>query len=117
MKRSIPVCVILFFCTLGIYGLYWQAKLHVELNQRAGREKYVSGRRVVVLTLCTLFLYGIFWAYKMGQLIDVIKTKKGYWSQTTGTMCLILALFGFQIFNLCTIQDALNKYHFDEDED
>ena len=117
MKRSIPLCVVLFFVTFGLYGLYWQAHLHEELNRRAGRKKYIPGGRAVLLTLLTVGLYGIYWAFKMGKLIDVIKTKKGYWSQNTGTQFLILALFGFQIFNLCTVQDALNTYHFDDEDE
>lgn len=116
MKRSIIACVFLFFITFGIYGLYWMGKLHGEVNRRAGRKKYISGKKVVLLTVCTLGLYGLFWAYKAGELVDIIKTKKGYWSQNTATQYLIIALFGFQIFNLCGVQEVINRYEFDEDE-
>lgn len=110
MQRSIVVSILLSIVTCGIYGIYWFVKLNDELNAGAGKENATSGVMAFLLTLITCGIYGFFWSYKMGENVDIIKSKAGVTTSSSGVLYLVLAIFGLQIVNYCFMQDAVNNY-------
>ena len=68
-KRSIATCIILSIITIGIYGLYWVAKITDETKLLAKDDNSLpSGGMVVLLTIVTCGIYSYYWAYKIGQI-------------------------------------------------
>ncbi len=104
-NRSIPICVILSIVTLGIYALYWLAKLTDETNALAPGNATTSGGKAVLLCIVTLGIYSIYWNYKLGAKVDEMKGTDG----NTGVMYLIIGLIGLSIINFCLAQSELNK--------
>ena len=104
-NRSIPICVILSIVTLGIYALYWFAKLTDETNALAPGNATTSGGKAVLLCIVTLGIYSIYWNYKLGAKVDEMKGTDG----NTGVMYLIIGLIGLSIINFCLAQSELNK--------
>ena len=105
MPRSIPLCIIFYLITCGIYGIYWMIKLNDEVNIVSGEPYATSGGMVFLFSLITCGIYGLYWLYKMGERCDRIKGVNG----NSGVLYLILGLFGFSIISSCLIQDTLNK--------
>lgn len=103
--RSIPLCIILYLLTCGIYGIYWMIKLNDEINVMSGEPYATSGGIVFLLTVVTCGIYGLYWLYKMGERCDRIKGMYG----NSGILYLILGLVGFSIISYCLMQDTLNK--------
>ncbi len=108
-KRSIPVCILLWIVTCGLYGIYWMIVVNNELNAAANRQGATSGGVAYLLGLITCGIYTLYWFYKMGENVDVIKTRAGIPSSSNGVLYLVLGLLGFGIINYCLMQDALNK--------
>lgn len=103
-ERSIPLCVILWLVTCGLYGLYWIVCLNDDLNYLSDEPKPVSGVMVVVLSLVTCGIYALYWYYKMGNAVDRMRGGNG----TTGILYLILAIFALGIVNMALMQDNIN---------
>ena len=104
--RSIPLCLIFYFITCGIYGIYWMIKLNDEVNILAHETDAPSGGIVFLLSLVTCGIYGLYWMYKMGERCDQIKGNPGGYSNI---LYLLISLFGFGIISYCLIQDTINK--------
>lgn len=109
MKREIVICVILSIVTCGIYGLYWLVKVNDEINMMCADANGTSGIAVVLLSLVTCGIYSYYWSYKMGEKVDYLKTRIGLSSSSSPVLFIILALVGFNIVNMCLIQDEINK--------
>ena len=104
--RSIPLCVIFYLITCGIYGIYWMIKLNDEVNELVRDSDAPSGGIVFLLSLVTCGIYGLYWMYKMGERCDQIKGNSAGYSHI---LYLVLSLFGFSIISYCLIQDTINQ--------
>lgn len=107
-KRSIPVAIILYFVTCGIYGIYWFVKLSDDANT-ASNTYGTSGGMAVLLSLITCGIYGWYWAYKQGEKIDVAKRNRGIASDNSGILYLLLSIFGLSIVAWGLMQNELNQ--------
>ena len=108
-KRNIVTCVILSIVTLGIYGLYWIAKINDDIKTLAKDEKMPSGGMVVLLSIITCGIYSFYWVYQMGQLIyKAQKDRKVEDAKDNSILYLILEVV-FAILNPILMQNEINK--------
>ena len=109
-KRSIATCIILTIVTLGIYGLYWVAKITDESKLLAKDETSLpSGGMVVLLSIVTCGIYSIYWAYKIGQIqYKAAKDNKVEDAKDNSIMFLILELI-LSIVGWALMQNEINK--------
>ena len=108
-RKSIPLCILLNIVTCGIYGFYWVACLANDTNRVSGNEGDTSGGMVVLLGIVTCSIYHIFWMYKAGEKIDTAKSSRGIPAQGSGTVYLLLTLFGLSLVAWALLQNELNK--------
>ena len=107
MKRSIPLCIILYLFTCGIYPIYWMIVLNDEINA-ASRQAGTPGVAVFLLTLITCNIYSLYWMYKMGERVEIIQ---GTYSGNTGLLYLVMSFFGLGCVAMALMQDALNRLY------
>ena len=55
----------------------------------------------------TCGIYGIYWAYKMGLKLNAAQENPAANNQI---LFIVLELFGFNIVNLCLLQNEINKH-------
>ena len=67
MTRNIVVCILLYFITCGLYGIYWMYTLNEYARSVAPQEWQTSGLTVILLNIITCGIYGLYWNYKMGK--------------------------------------------------
>ena len=109
-ERSIPMAVILYFVTCGIYYLYYLSVATTDVDIVSNNPQKRSGGTVVLLTILTCGLYGIYWWYKQGEFMEKANNESGVASSSNSVLYLLLALFGFSIINVVILQSDLNKY-------
>ncbi len=107
MKRSIPLCIILYLFTCGIYPIYWMIVLNDEINA-ASRQSGPSGGMVFLYSLITCGIYSLYWMYKMGERVEIIQ---GTYSGNTGLLYLVMSFFGLGCVAMALMQDALNRLY------
>lgn len=109
-KRDVVKCVIFSLITLGIYGLYWVAKITDDSKILAKDDSSLpSGGMVVLLTIVTCGIYGFYWAYKIGQIqYKAAKEHKIEDAKDNSVMYLIIEIV-FSIINLILMQNEINK--------
>ena len=103
--RNLALCGLLSVVTLGIYDIYWLAKLTDETNTLLEDEEESSGLKTLFLTIITFGVYLFFWAYKEGEKIDRIE---GISCSVNSTKYLALSMFGAGIATCFLAQNALN---------
>ncbi len=108
-KRNIAVYFILSIVTCGIFGLYWFCTLNDDTNKISGHPEAMGGVAALLLSIVTCGIYSLFWAYNMGTRIDEVKAKRGMPGGDTGTLYLILAVFGLAWVAELLLQSELNK--------
>ena len=104
-ERNIALCIIFSIITCGIYYLYWMAVETNEMNELLGDTNDTSGAMAVVLSIVTCGIYKFYWEYKMGEKVDRLKGVQS----NTGLVYLIICLIGWDIVDMCLIQDTINK--------
>lgn len=104
-NRSIPLCIIFWLITGGIYGIFWFIKLTDELNANAST-KTAGGGTAFVYSILTLGIYTFYWMYKQGQKVDEINGNIG---GNTGILYIILTCIGLGIIPYCLMQSELNR--------
>lgn len=109
-KRDIVKSIIFSLITLGIYGLYWVAKITDESKILAKDENSLpSGGVVVLLTIVTCGIYGFYWAYKIGQIqYKAAKAHNIEDAKDNSIMYLIIEIV-FSLINLILMQNEINK--------
>ena len=109
-KRNIATCIILTIVTIGIYGLYWVAKITDESKLLAKDENSLpSGGIVVLLTIVTCGIYGFYWAYKIGQIqYKAEKDHKIEEAKDNSVMYLVLEIV-FSIIGWALMQNEINR--------
>ena len=108
-KKNIVTCVVLTIITLGIYGLYWIAKINDDIKTLSKDDTMPSGGMVVLLSIITCGIYSIYWAYKMGQLLyKAQKDRKVEDAKDNSILYLIIELV-FAIINPILMQNEINK--------
>ena len=75
MKRSIPLCIILYLFTCGIYPIYWMIVLNDEINA-ASRQSGPSGGMVFLYSLITCGIYSLYWIYCLADDINKIDPEE-----------------------------------------
>ena len=106
-NRNIVVGIILSIVTCGIYAIYWFVKCTDEMNQVSPDDYTTSGIVAFLFTLITCGIYGIYWAYKMGLKLNAAQENPAANNQI---LFIVLELFGFNIVNLCLLQNEINKH-------
>ena len=103
--RSVGLTVVLFFVTLGIYGIYWTYRTHDEIKKHSGIG--VGG----VVGLVIWILIGIVTLFIVPSEIRQMYEKDGRESPVRGTTGLwnLLLVIGTIIW-LVKVQGALNRY-------
>ena len=109
-KKNIATCIILSIVTIGIYGLYWVAKITDESKALAKDENSLpSGGMVILLTIVTCGIYGFYWAYKIGQIqYKAEKDHKIEDAKDNSVMFLVLEIV-FSIVGWALMQNEINK--------
>ena len=64
---------------------------------------------MILLTIVTCGIYSLFWMYNMGTRIDEAKVKRGMPGGSTGTLYLVLTIFGLAWVAEIMLQIELNK--------
>lgn len=104
-KHNIIIAVILSVLTIGIYGLYWTARLNNDINAISGQEHAMPGILVVFCKLVTLNIYGWYWAWRMGERIDRVSYGKTY----NRVLYMALSIFCLDLVAMCLMQKKINK--------
>ena len=109
-KRNVVTCVILSIVTLGIYALYWIAKITDDAKLLAKDDNSLpSGGMVVLLSIVTCGIYSFYWAYKMGQILyKAEKLNNVEEAKDNSIMYLIIELI-FALINPILMQNDINK--------
>ena len=108
-KRNIALYIVLSIVTCGLFGLYWFCTLNGDTNKISGHPEAMGGIAALLLTIVTCGIYSLFWMYNMGTRIDEAKTQRGMPGGSTGTVYLVLTLFGFAWVAEILLQIELNK--------
>jgi hypothetical protein len=108
-KRNIALYIVLSIVTCGLFGLYWFCTLNDDTNKVSGHPEAVGGVVVILLTIVTCGIYSLFWMYNMGTRIDEAKVKRGMPGGSTGTLYLVLTIFGLAWVAEIMLQIELNK--------
>lgn len=98
-KRNIGLAVLFSIITLGIYGIYWYVCLTNDSNTINPEEKTAGGGLAILLTIVTFGIYSYYWNYKLGKKLT-----------GSGTLYVILTLFGLGFINYILAQSEINKY-------
>ncbi len=108
-KRNIGLCILLTIVTCGIYGIIWFFNIVNDLNIAAKTPDDKTPGTIILLTIVTCGIYGWIWLYNAGEKVDKIRQFKGEAPSNSGTLYLLLAIFGLGILDYYFIQDELNK--------
>ncbi|SET44358.1 DUF4234 domain-containing protein [[Clostridium] polysaccharolyticum] len=107
-QKNLALCVILYFVTCGLYGIYWFVCLTDDTNAIA-QEEGTSGVAALLLTVVTCGIYGFYWAYKRGEKIDRAHQLRGEYASNGGILYLLLFIFG-GVITYILIQNEVNKF-------
>ena len=119
-EKDVAISIILTIVTCGIYGFYWLACLHDDLERESGVYSGTSSTLVIVLTIITCGIYGWYWLYKAGEKADIIKNQdlalqnpelQLQPSSDASVLYLILGLLGFSIVAYAIMQNDLNNHY------
>ena len=108
-KRNLALYIILTLVTCGLFGIYWFCTLNDDTNKVSSHPEALGGVAAFLLTLVTCGIYSLFWSYNMGTRIDEAKASRGLPGGNTGTLYLILAIFGLAWVAELLLQGDLNK--------
>ena len=75
-ERNIILNLILTVITCGLYGLYWQASVTKELQEKSGRQVTASGGLAALYTFVTCSIYFYYWLYKTGTLVSELREER-----------------------------------------
>ena len=119
-RREVAMAVILTIITCGIYGLYWLAEMHDDLERESGQYSGTSGTMVVVLSIITCGIYELYWLYKAGEKCSAIKyadraDPNAPYQSDEGVLYLVLGIFGLSIVSYALIQSTLNDHYYMQD--
>jgi len=107
--KSIPIVMLLWFLTLGIYPIYWVIHTNNLLNSYLKPAKQTSGGMVILLTIVTFGFYLWYWWYKMGQMEAAAQQKAGVHIGNNSVLYLVLAICQFSFVNVAIMQSQLNE--------
>ncbi|MBD5631685.1 MAG: DUF4234 domain-containing protein [Clostridia bacterium] len=98
-KRNVGLAILFTIITLGIYGIYWYVCLTNDSNKIAPDKKTASGGLAILFTIISFGIYGYYWNYKLGDKLT-----------GSGTLYLVLFIFGFGWVNYILGQSEINKH-------
>jgi len=98
-KRNIGLAILFSIITFGIYDIYWFICLTNDSNTINPDEKTASGGVAFLLSIVTFGIYGFYWNYKLGKKLT-----------GSGTVYVLLSLFGLGFINYILAQSEINKY-------
>ena len=114
--RSIPLAILFFIFTFGIYGLYWIYKLHDDTNAIASRRNELHPALVVLLCIITFGIFQIYWAYTQGEKFKEEARRRGSnEADDCPILYLVLQIANYfvgvtSIVNLALMQDRVNQF-------
>jgi len=103
--KSIGVCIFLTIITFGIYGLFWIYSICKNIKILS-REETNSGGEYACLILVPFYI--LYWMYTRGNKVYVAAGNRGITVNNSGTLYLVLSLFGLNIIAYALIQNDLN---------
>lgn len=94
--RSLPMYILLYFVTCGIYGAYFVYQIAQDINIACeGDGEETSGLvAYILLSIITCGLYNWWWAYKLGNRLATNAPRYGLSFQENGTTILMWRYFG-----------------------
>ena len=75
-ERNIILNLVLTVITCGLYGLYWQASVTNELQEKTGRKVTASGGLAALYSFVTCSIYFFYWLYKTGALVSELREER-----------------------------------------
>lgn len=75
-ERNIVLNLVLTVITCGLYGLYWQASITNELQEKTGRRVTASGGLAALYTFVTCSIYFYYWLFKTGALVSELREAR-----------------------------------------
>ena len=97
-KRNVGLAVLFSIITFGIYGIYWFICLTNDSNTICPEEKTASGGLAFLFTIISFGIYGFYWNYQLGKKLP-----------GSGTLYLVLSIFGLAFVNYILAQLEINK--------
>ena len=108
-QRNIALCIVLYFVTCGIYGIYWFIALTNEINE-ASENDTPSGGMAFLFSLITCGIYAIYWNYQWGKRLNTAQENNGLDVDSNAPILfLILSIFGLSLISWAIMQNALNQ--------
>lgn len=105
--RSLATCILLSFCTCGIYAIFWLYGLINDVCDLKGVAR--TGGKDILFSILTCGLYGIYVFYRMGCDLDSLKESRGLSSSKSGILFLVLTILGLGIVNYIIAQHTINE--------
>ena len=105
-ERNVVVYLLLSIITCGLFGIYWLVVVLKDIATTSGED--INPWLVILLTIITCGIYGIYFNYQMGKYMAKAGENYNVKIEDNSILYLILSIFGFDIVNLCLIQNDLN---------
>jgi hypothetical protein len=108
---GIPLAIVLWLVTCGIYGLVWQNKIFETTNQLLGEDKF-SFWPWLGLSIITCGIYNFYAQYQLGEALNQALIKEGRPPNTSlSALALILSIFGLLVIVHAIEQAEINKLY------
>lgn len=105
-ERNVVVYLLLSIITCGLFGIYWLVVVLKDIATTSGED--INPWLVILLTIITCGIYGIYFNYQMGKYMAKAGENYNVKIEDNSILYLVLSIFGFDIVNLCLIQNDLN---------
>lgn len=104
--RKIALCMILSYCTCGIYLLFWMRRIIRTVKALNGEEPKWIGEMLAIV--CIPF-YGALWGYSRAKHIVIGARKLGVEMGDSSLLYLILNAFGLSMVTFALMQSELDS--------
>lgn len=104
-KRQIWVCILLSIITLGIYAIYWMYLLIKNVRILKQHDSSCTGE---ILCFFLVPFYSLYWWYTRGNDVKNLLEEREYRISSTGTLYLVLSIFGLGIVAAAIMQNDFN---------
>jgi len=105
-KRKIAPAILFSVLTGGIWMLFWE---YLLLKNTRAVKRDASSPTGEYLCLILVPFYSLYWFYTRGETIRKEFRKRGYEAKGSGSLYLILCVFGLSIVALGIMQHDFNS--------
>ncbi len=107
--RSVPVLILLWILTCGLYGYIWVYQTSKTLRDYSGDTLSLAPGVEILLMVLTCGLYTLYWLYKLSERIETCAAIAGAPARDNRLVFLLLGVFGMTIAAAAIAQDILNR--------